>query len=313
MLNARLTIAPAGDRWLSVHARRTRAALGGPSLRSIRASRVISNIQPIVRGNWSFGVLVAALTMVLVLPLPWSFPSLLERENAVSFLQVLWQIEAAVLALSVAIILFAFESFARGPLQVPLQESVRSSNLLPLLHLGIATLLLDGMVLLGLGDDAPAQWPATWATIVTLLAIASLFLMFLLAIAALDINKILAKRVRSARRQARRIVDDSVLERIALNDLTRLAPRLGVGLALGPSPQTPPGWNEISAPRGGRVQDINLHRLARVSQRARRLNAGQPILAVRIGELVHEGRLMLLVPPVAPVDLLDAEGVILLD
>ena len=91
-----------------------------------------------------------------------------------TFLGTLWQVEAAAVGLSFAAILFLFQSFSQGVLRVPLRESIYESKILPFLYLGLGSLFVDGLVLLGYGHGAPFGWAASWATALSMFAILAL-------------------------------------------------------------------------------------------------------------------------------------------
>jgi hypothetical protein len=96
------------------------------------------------------------------------------RSQSEAFLGTLWQVVAAAVGLSVAMIAFAFGAFlTSGQAQFggSLAEFAIESKLLRAIRLGVLTLLMDGAVLLGIGVGAPGGWAGMWATLVSALTL----------------------------------------------------------------------------------------------------------------------------------------------
>ena len=93
------------------------------------------------------------------------------------FLGTLWQVDAAAVGLSVAMIAFTLEVFSKAAdhqFGASPRQFARRTGLLDVTRLGVLTLLMIGAVLLDLGYAAPAGWSAmvvTGLSAVTLLAV----------------------------------------------------------------------------------------------------------------------------------------------
>jgi hypothetical protein len=131
------------------------------------------------------------------------------------YLQTLWQVVAAALALSVAMIGFVFEAFAnatRRSLGGSLSDFTRATKLDVALWLGFAALICDGMVLLEIGHDAPGGWAALWAIFLSAATLGgALPIVFTQTIRALDFDYLLALRGRQIDVLAERAMEHQLL------------------------------------------------------------------------------------------------------
>lgn len=111
------------------------------------------------------------------LPIAFEFGPLNEAKESEEYLRTLWQVVAASLALSIAMVAFAFEAFvSRGQEHHggTLTEFARETRLVAAVRLGVTALVVNGLVLLEIGHDAPRGWSAFWAIFLsaaTLLAV----------------------------------------------------------------------------------------------------------------------------------------------
>jgi hypothetical protein len=117
--------------------------------------------------EWLRFVAYAAALFALV-QLPWEprWGALGSDSQSAEFLRTLWQVVAAALGVSVAMVAFAFQAFASSGQRAyggSLREFAQQSRLLLVIELGLLSLLLDGVVLLGWGHNAPRGLPAAWA------------------------------------------------------------------------------------------------------------------------------------------------------
>jgi len=281
--------------------------MGGPRWRQDLWRVLRSFSSAVFRGYGSiFWLLLLAITILMILPLlsPWTlaFPSLVPKEAAAAFLSTLWQVEAAALGLSVAVIVVAFEVFSVGDAW-PLRRSLQESGLISVLYVGIVSLVVAGLVILGVGDGAPGGWAATWATVLAGVEFVVLLpFLFTRATKALDRREIQKVRAKRARDDVFRAVDQEVLDRIALSILRRLSgvPEIDLELAL-PSP-VQPGGISIPAPKAGDVGDINVWRLGRLAKLVKEdaPSSGGLKLRVTIGQRIGINSLLLVLPPGLP-------------
>jgi hypothetical protein len=164
------------DSSLARQARRQQAHLRGrESLRglAVRAGAGIAAL--FTRPSTSLVALsiigVAGLFLPSELPLYWWSPKLnlfsLEGD-AERFITALWQVQGAVLALSIAVIVFAFQAVPSSRYGIKLYEFAEDTRLFPVFNWGIVGLLVDGLVLLGCGRGAPAGSAGSWAVVVSM-------------------------------------------------------------------------------------------------------------------------------------------------
>jgi hypothetical protein len=86
-----------------------------------------------------------------------------DEKRATSILQILWQVEAAALALLLAVVIFILQAAYSPRPRPPLRGLAEAIRLPAIFYAGVYGLVLTGMDLMGAGDGAPAGWPATWA------------------------------------------------------------------------------------------------------------------------------------------------------
>ena len=144
--------------------RRARAILGpaSPIIRFKRESR-----ERLGRLGWMRFLAYSGVLGGLVL-LPWDFKwgPLDSETQSEELLRTLWQVVAAALGVSVAMVAFAFQAFSSSGQRAyggSLREFAQQSRLLLAIEVGILSLLLDGVVLFGWGHNAPRGLPAAWA------------------------------------------------------------------------------------------------------------------------------------------------------
>ena len=149
-----------------------RLSLRGISLRVLAAGKRTTRIKcwcrdQLHRSQWlRFFVYTAVLCGVVLLPWEVSWGFLGSKSESAEFLRTLWQVVAAALGVSVAMVAFAFQAFASSGQRAyggSLREFSQQSRLLFVIELGLLSLLLDGIVLLGLGTNAPGGLPAVGA------------------------------------------------------------------------------------------------------------------------------------------------------
>ena len=142
-----------------------------------------------------------ALIAVVGLPLcdvDWGV--LGDPEESKRYLHTLWQVVAASLALSVAMIGFVFEAFAnaaRRSLGGSLREFTRTIWLNATLRLGFAALICNGVVLLEIGHEAPGGWAALWAIFLSAITLGvALPIVFGNTLKALDLDYLIEMQTR---------------------------------------------------------------------------------------------------------------------
>ena len=214
-----------------------------------------------------------------------------ESHDSRQFMETLWQVVAAAVGLSVAMIAFAFEVFVNSPqsqLGGSLRSFARQTKLLTAIRLGVLALLIDGAVLLEFGVDAPGGWAALWATVVS--AITLLWVLVVLERTIRGLGRRSLLLLRSG--HLRRIVADSVgrqlLSQASEQAISEQEPLIQRRWLAGEG-----GGTVVRTRREGVIADVRLGSLARIAMRT----PGRKVeLAVGLGSKVGEGTEVLLVP-----------------
>jgi hypothetical protein len=212
---------------------------------------------------------------------------------------VLWQVEAAAFALSLAIVIFAFQAIYATRLRGSLRQFAEETYLFPIFYVGAASLGLDALVLLGAGSGAPRGWAATWAALWGAINLILLALLFVLTLRAVEPAAVRRGRIERGRREARAAAEEVIVERVAARILQSECNR--VGLVYSPlfPPKPSPGDVVVRPRRAGRVMDITLRPLRRVAKTAARFHASQPRLTAELGSAVDDSSTLMRVDPVA--------------
>lgn len=79
------------------------------------------------------------------------------KPEAAEFIRTLWQVEGAVLALSITVIVFAFQAIGSSRYGASLHEFAQDTNIYPVFYWGIVGLVIDGLVLLGLSAKSRSR------------------------------------------------------------------------------------------------------------------------------------------------------------
>lgn len=283
---------------LSAMAQSRQALLGGPGRVSVLRRRSAERIRGVWSSPWSCAFLLPPLAGATFLPISVVVPPFSQRMRAEAFLSTLWQVEAAALALSAAVIIFAFDVLSNRS-GTSLRTAVRSSGLIPLLFIGLSGLIVTGIALLGYGRGAPAGWPGTWAMSLGGLGLLLLFPLFARALREIDPEILRARRRKQGRREVQLEVHRIVHERIALSLLRTECDAVGVTFhQFGGARAIPGGWEKVEATRTGRVRDISRLHLADLPRLVRRYSAGDsPILLVAIGDRIIPRSTVVAIPP----------------
>jgi hypothetical protein len=253
-----------------------------------------------VRDRWrdyTYYVLGGVGIALILLPIPNpGFGPFKTAEDAEGFLRTLWQVEAAALALSLAIIVFAVQAYRSSTHERyggTLRRYIRASWLQEGYELGVVSLLLMAAVLLGVGHGGPG---GSAGAVAAGACLASVFVLPLLLTGALrTTHRDFLREERESRLTAAvsAQVDREVVARHGLVLLAALAAKEPIELAPFGGRQRDVPMNAILAGSIGSVADINLWRLIRLGRRVR--DAGGLVLTVRLNDFVGpESRLLLL-------------------
>lgn len=289
--------------WLSSHVRREMLRRGA----NPRWRQTLTTTRQQAANAWTHPlaycwIIPLAVLILAVVPDDWSVPYFKSESDARGFLEVLWQVDAAALALSVAVVVVALEVFSSGR-SGSLSENLRDTALLPVAYVGAAGLLVNGLVLAEV-LRSPSGGAATWTAAVSGLSLALLPYLFGRASHAIDHAEILKLRAAKAAREARSAVAQSLFDRIAYLRLVELCNEASVQFQAFLPPPTPAGSTSITSKRQGTVQDINIYRLGKLARIAEALREeggrGEVTLGVRVGSRVGAGTTLLTLPAGVP-------------
>jgi hypothetical protein len=252
-----------------------------------------------IRTHWrdrTYYLLVVLWTALIFVPFPepgsGPFKTTVEAEG---FLRTLWQVEAAALALSLAIIVFAVQAYRSASQERygALRRYIRASWLQEGYEQGVVALLVTGAVLLGAGHGGPNGSAGAIAALACLL---SVFVLPLLLSGALRTSRRDFLREERESRLTAAVseqVDHDVQARHGLVLLADLATREPIELDPFGRRERETPMNALLASSVGSVADINLRRLIRLANRTR--HSGGVTVTTRLGDFVgEETRLLLL-------------------
>ncbi len=209
-------------------------------------------------------------------------------QRSANIIGTLWQVQGAALGLSLAVVLFVFQSVHGNRLGGSLRDFAEETWLFPIFFAGLIGLLLDGAVLLHVGKNAPGGWPASWAVIWatgTAVALGFLFRSTIHAVYPRGLHELALKRTRRAIEVE---IEDVIFRRVALVLLGRFCKENAIEYSpyIG---RSAPGAVAVHAQRDGEVRDIRLQRLRRLGVDAVRREVAQPRLCVDLGTAVRAG------------------------
>jgi hypothetical protein len=257
-----------------------------------------------IRARWrdyTYYVLGALGIVLILVPFPNpGFGPFKKAEDAEGFLRTLWQVEAAALALSLAIIVFAVQAYRSSTHERyggTLRRYIRASWLQEGYELGVISLLLTAAVLLGAGHGGPGGSAGAVAAGACLL---SVFVLPLLLSGALrTTHRDFLREERESRLTAAVSdqVDAEVEARHGLVLLSALTTTEPIKLDPFGGRQHEVLMNAVRVGSVGSVADIKLWRLLRVARRQR--DSGGLIITVRLHDFVGPDSQLLLIPAAA--------------
>ena len=257
-----------------------------------RRARAIAGVEWIVLGLLAF-IAVGGLFAPAILDVEWA-P---EEATIRRFLPVVWQVNAAAVGLSFAIVVFSFERYSTADRGGALREFRAYAQVVPIVLFGLLTLLVDGLALLGVGRDAPYGWAGYWAVILSLAAIVSLPLLMIVIFRGLEPGALQSARLERLADLIKEMVDREVLSKVMYRELEETTSRAGWKFVplFGSSDRA--GWTRVSADRTGVVTDIRTRLLTKLS--AGQKDDSKPELYVFIGQRVVPQTIVLGLPSTA--------------
>lgn len=211
-----------------------------------------------------FALIVAGTFAADILPfLPAPGGTFSDETKSADFLGTLWQVVAGALGLSVAMIAFAFEAFmstSQRRLGGNLREFASETWLLFTIQLGVLSLLIDGMVLLGIGAGAPGGWAGMWATLLSAVTLVGVAYVLTQVVKSLDFDELI--RIRRARLEAS--VENAMWHQLtgqAAETVLREYEQFGIERAWSGEK----GGYVVRAKRDGELRDVKLGVLLRLA------------------------------------------------
>jgi hypothetical protein len=290
---------PRQPRWLRRLAEAERTRLEGISQPARLGRAVARTLWKLTHDrSWALLLGLPALATAFV-PLPLSLPPLREASSAEDFLSVLWQVQAASLALSLAVVIFIFEAVYSTRPRPSLRGLAERIRLPAIFYAGVYGLALTGLVLLGGGHDASGGWAATWAVVWAALSTAGLISLFIAVLGEIEPDALYRRWLDSLRSQVNAIVESDVLRRIAAARLRNVCADAGIEFHPVFGSLSSPHLAEVQARRSGVVHDINLRRVIKAGRLSTELqvalahNNESPTMLVMLGARVREGEALM--------------------
>jgi hypothetical protein len=222
-------------------------------------------------------LLTACVTALvwLLWPQCWTPDALRHAESAKGFVQTMWQVLAAALALSAAIVTFSFSAFASSRLSEmgsKLSDFARSSGLLVGIMVGLLALMVCGAWLLTLPAEPPPagvtlrQTESSGAVAACLLGTVALFLVAYVLRQALKagdrdwVQLLLLRRIQNYLDKAVATEIERAQGRLVLTEVLERYELRSSGL------RRPPGFRVLEHVRQGVVFDVRLRLLVRLTR-----------------------------------------------
>ncbi|MFC5099712.1 hypothetical protein [Kibdelosporangium philippinense] len=230
---------------------------------AVPAYRLIDALPPIVVALLKPTLVVGATVGILFLPVPYYLTGLGKESDAKQFIGQLWQVSAASVALTIAVVLFAFQvvSAIRA---ASLREMTRATPFLLVVYIGVSAIIVQALALLGLGYHGPTRWAGTWATIIALFSILSVAYLFATSLRAVDLRHLHARRLRVVQKEVDRTIKREAENRIGYGLLKAHSEK--VGYRFRPYIPVDKGAGTIVyAGKDGEIADIRLDLMERLT------------------------------------------------
>jgi hypothetical protein len=246
------------------------------------------------------GASLAAGIGVLFIPLDVHFGALAHPSAAENFLSTLWQVEGGTIALTLSLILVAFEAIWRGRFRGSVRRFADEVWLLYAVAAAFVSLVAIGVTLLGWGEDAPGGWAATWSVCLSALAFAAVPIVLVRTLLLMNPATLHERRLQQIRGEVHDGVDEEAFERLAYGELKNRAeqePALAVEPML--------IWRQsghlvaVEAPVAGVVGDIRIGRLLRLARKLQTSGEESLVVGTYVGQYAPRGSKLALVSPTA--------------
>jgi hypothetical protein len=243
-------------------------------------------------------VLVGSLVVgvgLLFVPLDVSIALFADETSARDFLSTLWQVEGGTIALTLTLILVAFEAIWRGRFRGSVQRFADEVWLLYAVAAAFASLIAIAVTLLGWGEGAPGGWAATWAVCLSALAFGAVPIVLVRTLLLMNPATLHERRLQQIRGEVYDAVDEEAFERIAYGELKSHA-EAASALDLAPMLIWERRENVVAveAAAAGVVQDIRIGRLVGIARKLQKDDDGALTVAVYVGQYVPRGGVLAL-------------------
>jgi hypothetical protein len=226
----------------------------------------------------------------LFLPVDSGFGALARDGAARDFLSTLWQVEGGTIALTLTLILVAFEAIWRGRFRGSVRRFADEVWLLYAVAAAFASLIAIAVTLLGWGEDAPAGWAATWATCLSALAFGAVPIVLVRTLLLMNPATLHERRLQQLRGEVHDAVDEEAFERLAYDELKSRTEQVSA-LDLAPMLIWRPRENAVAleATTAGVVRDIKIGRLMRMAQRLQKDGEATVTVGAYVGQYAPRG------------------------
>lgn len=252
---------------------------------------------------WSLVLPVAAVAIAFVVPASVSLSPVRHAHQASGVLETLWQVQAATLALSLAVVIFIFEAVYSARPRPSIRDLAEGVRLPAIFYAGLGGLALTGMVVLGGGSGAPGGWAATWAVIWAALSGLGLIALFVTMLRDIEPDSLYNRWLARLREQVTQVIQREIFQRIAINLLNDTCQTVGIDFRPWFGNWGSTQLQSIDAQRRGVIHDINLRRLEKAGRLSKALHNARshgdekPAVLVYIGGVIDKGQPMMRVAP----------------
>src|SRR5579862_1527923 len=171
--------------------------------------------QPVVVLGGSLAVGVGLLWV----PTSFHFGAFSTPPGARDFLSTLWQVEGGTIALTLTVILVAFEAIWRSRFRGSVRRFAEEVWLLYAIAAAFASLLVIAVCLLGWGEHAPGGWAATWAICLSAVAFTAVPIVLVRTLLLMNPAQVHERRLAQIRGEVHDAVDAEAFERLAWGEL----------------------------------------------------------------------------------------------
>jgi hypothetical protein len=244
-------------------------------------------------------VLGAALALgigLLFVPVDLHFTAFATDAGAKDFLSTLWQVEAGTIALTLSLIVVAFEAIWRARFRGSVRRFAEEVGLLYALSAAFVSLIAIGVCLLGWGQGAPGGWAGTWALCLSAVAFAAVPIVLIRTLLLMNPATVHERRLEQIRGEVHDAVDEEVFQRLAYGELKERAEQVSA-LGLQPILVGRPTANLVAVEptTAGLVTDIRIGSLTRIARRLQEGDEETLIIAASVGQYAARGSTIALI------------------